>query len=58
MPTGPGKSRAQVKAELAEAQRLGLVNVTYNNYPVTVTAEQAEHIRHAGLRAADDMKVS
>ena len=57
-PTGPGKTRAQVKAELAEAQRLGLVNVNDNNYPVTVTAEQAELIRQAGLRAASDMKVS
>lgn len=57
-PTDPGKSRAQVKAELAEAQRLGLVKVNDNNYPVTVTAEQAEQIRLAGLRAADDMKVS
>ena len=56
-PTGPGKTRAQVKAELAEAQRLGLVNVNDNNYPVTITAEQAEQIRQAGLRAAGDMKM-
>ena len=56
-PTGPGKTRSQVKAELAEAQRLGLVNVNDNNYPVVVTAEQAEQIRQAGLRAAGDMKV-
>lgn len=56
-PAGPGKTRAQVKAELAEALRLGLVNVTDNNYPVTITAEQAEQIRQAGLRAAGDMKV-
>ncbi len=56
-PAGPGKTRAQVKAELAEALRLGLVNVTDNNYPVIITAEQAEQIRQAGLRAAGDMKV-
>lgn len=56
-PSGMGKTRAQVKAELAEAQRLGLVTVADNKYPKPITAEQAELIRQAGLRAAAGEKV-
>lgn len=56
-PGVPGKSRAQVLAELGEAQRLGLLHFSDTEYPVVVTAEQAEQIREAGLRAADGMKV-
>ncbi|MDZ4282995.1 MAG: hypothetical protein U1C04_19800 [Hydrogenophaga sp.] len=55
MPTGPGKTRAQVLAELGEAQRLGLVDFFDNKYLVVATPEQAEQIRQAGLRAADRM---
>ena len=51
VPTGSTVTRAQVRAELAEAQRLGLVNINDNKYPVVATPEQAEQIRQAGLRA-------
>jgi hypothetical protein len=45
-------SRAQVMAEAAEARRLGLVMRGKNDYPLPApTAEQAELIRLAGLRA-------
>jgi hypothetical protein len=57
VPTGPGKTRAQVLAELNEAQRLGLVDFSDSKYPLVATAEQAEQIRQAGLRAADSMNV-
>lgn len=44
-------SRAQVVAELREAQRLGLITVGEGNVP-TPTAEQARLIAEAGARAA------
>lgn len=49
VPTGFSKTRAQVVAETAEAQRLGLVN--NSEFPKIATPEQAEQIRVAGLRA-------
>ncbi len=51
VPAGFEKTRAQVLAELNEAQRLGLVNVADGEYPVIATAQQAEQVRQAGLRA-------
>jgi hypothetical protein len=51
-------TRAQVRAEAIEANRLGLLQFNDNDYPVTVTAEQAEQIRLAGLRAVQDDKVA
>lgn len=51
VPTGIAKTRAQVVAETAEAQRLGLLNVSDTDYPKVATAEQAELVRQAGLRA-------
>lgn len=51
VPAGFEKTRAQVVAELGEAQRLGLVNVADGEYPVIATAQQAELVRQAGLRA-------
>jgi hypothetical protein len=51
-------TRAQVQAEAIEARRLGLLQFNDNDYPVTVTAEQAEQIRLAGLRAVQDDKVA
>jgi hypothetical protein len=53
VPAGFEKTRAQVLAELNEAQRLGLVNVPEGEYPVIATAQQAEQVRQAGLRAID-----
>lgn len=49
--TGFEKTRVQVLAELNEAQRLGLVNVSDSEYPKIATAQQAEQVRQAGLRA-------
>lgn len=51
VPAGFEKTRAQVLAELNEAQRLGLVNVPDSEYPVIATPQQAEQVRQAGLRA-------
>jgi hypothetical protein len=51
VPTGFEKTRVQVLAELNEAQRLGLVNVSDSEYPKIATAQQAEQVRQAGLRA-------
>lgn len=48
--TDSAKSRTQVAAEAREAQRLGVLN--RGEASVFVTAEQAEQIRAAGLRAA------
>lgn len=45
------KSRAQVVAETSEAMRLGLIVHGEGEYPVSVTAENAERIRQAGLSA-------
>ena len=56
-PQGEAKTRAQVLAELYEARRLGLLDINDAQYPTLATAEQAEQIRQAGLRAAGDMKV-
>ncbi len=53
VPAGFEKTRAQVLAELNEAQRLGLVNVADGEYPVIATAQQAEQVRQAGLRAVN-----
>jgi len=49
-------TRAQVLAEAAEARRLGLV--PRGNYLPQATAEQAEMIRLAGLRAVQNANVS
>ncbi|WP_332740034.1 DUF4148 domain-containing protein [Hydrogenophaga sp.] len=57
VPTGVGKSRAQVVAETAEAHRLGLLDVSESEFPKIATPQQAEQIRQAGLRAADGMTV-
>lgn len=48
---GTPKTRAQVVAETAEAQRLGLLNLSETDFPKVATAEQNELIRQAGLRA-------
>ena len=50
-PQGEAKTRAQVLAELYEARRLGLLDINDAQYPTLATAEQAEQIRQAGLRA-------
>lgn len=57
VPTGVSKTRAQVVAETAEAQRLGLLNVSDTDYPKIATAEQAELVRQAGLRALSSTTV-
>lgn len=57
VPTGIAKTRAQVVAETAEAQRLGLLNVSDTDYPKIATAEQAELVRQAGLRAVSSTTV-
>lgn len=57
VPTGASKTRAQVVAETAEAQRLGLLNVSDTDYPKIATAEQAELVRQAGLRALSSTTV-
>ena len=54
VPAGFEKTRAQVLAELNEAQRLGLVNVPDAQYPVIATAQQSEQVRQAGLRAVNN----
>jgi hypothetical protein len=46
-------SRAQVRAEAAEAVRLGLVN--YGEHMPVATAEQNAQIRLAGLRAVQSV---
>lgn len=51
--TGPGKTRAQVVAETAEAKRLGLLDVNDSDFPKIPTAAQAEQVRQAGLRAVN-----
>ncbi len=48
--TGSTLTRAQVRAEAREANRLGL-NRWHEAYPGELTAEQSEQIRLAGLRA-------
>lgn len=48
-----GKTRAQVKAETLEAQRLGLLTPTAEETPKVATLAQAEQIRLAGLRVAN-----
>jgi hypothetical protein len=58
VPAGFEKTRAQVVAELQEAQRLGLVNEHDAAYPVIATAQQAEQVRQAGLRAVAGTTVS
>lgn len=58
VPAGFEKTRAQVVAELKEAQRLGLVNENDAAYPVIATAQQAEQVRQAGLRAVAGTTVS
>jgi|LNFM01.1.fsa_nt_gb hypothetical protein len=50
-PRASERSRAEVVAELIEAQRLGLTRVTEAGAPVA-TAEQLQLIRRAGERAA------
>jgi hypothetical protein len=50
-PRASQRSRAEVVAELIEAQRLGLTRVTEAGAPVA-TAEQLQLIRRAGERAA------
>ena len=48
---GSTVTRAQVQAEAVEANRLGLLQFSDNEYPVSVTPAQVEQIRQAGLRA-------
>jgi hypothetical protein len=50
-PVGPGKTRAQVKAETLEAIRVGAIS-TSERYEFP-TQQQLESIRMAGLRALD-----
>lgn len=50
-------SRAQVVAELREAQRLGLITVGEEDIPVP-TAEQSRRIAEAGTKAAASEKVA
>jgi hypothetical protein len=47
------KSRAQIRAELAEAQRLGLLSSGEQDTPVA-TPEQERLIAESGLRARAD----
>jgi hypothetical protein len=68
--SGPGKSRAEVIAEVKEAQRLGLLSVGEGDYPVIasaasgrsraeVVAEMAEAQRHGLLTIGEeDAKVA
>lgn len=51
------KSRAQVKAELAEARRLGLVVYGELDVPIA-TPEQERQIADAGRRAAGTQEAS
>jgi len=51
------KSRAEVKAELEVAQRLGLVSVGESHVP-TATAEQERAIQEAGRRAFEQFAKS
>lgn len=51
------KSRAQVIAELREAQRLGLLNVGEGDAPVA-TPEQERLIADAGRRAAEPTRLA
>ena len=57
-PSGEQKSRAQVLAEAREAARLGLLEYREGEAPRVATAEQAEQIRMAGLRAVDNSSVT
>jgi thiamine pyrophosphate-dependent acetolactate synthase large subunit-like protein len=50
----PGKSRAEVKAELAEARRLGLIAYGEVNDKVA-TPEQEQLIAEAGHRAVAEL---
>lgn len=50
-------SRAQVVAELREAQRLGLITVGEEDVPVP-TREQSRRIAEAGAKAAAGEKVA
>ncbi len=50
VPTGVGKTRAQVVAETTEARRLGLLDRSTNGGVKMATPEQSEQIRLAGLR--------
>lgn len=43
--------RAQVRAELLEARRLGVLRPRYDDQMVQLTPAQADVIRQAGLRA-------
>lgn len=45
------KTRAQVRAETAEARRLGLMRHNGNDGPVVTTVDQRRQIESAGLRA-------
>lgn len=51
------KSRAEVKAELAEARRLGLVVYGERDVPIA-TPEQERLIAEAGRRAANEQMAS
>ena len=51
------RSRAEVKAELREAQRLGLIPVGEGNVPIP-TAEQERLIAKAGQDAAEQLAKS
>ncbi len=51
------RSRAEVKAELQEAARLGLITVGEGSMPIA-TAEQEHLIAHAGQNAAHQLAKS
>ena len=54
--SGMSKARAQVVAEAREAQRLGVLGG--GEQSIVISAQQAEQIRAAGLRAISDMPVA
>lgn len=49
--TGQAKTRAQVRAETAEARRLGLLRGSGDGVPLIATPQQNAQIEAAGLRA-------
>lgn len=53
-PQGPSTTRAEVLAELREAQRLGLVNAGGEGDIPVATLEQQRLIAEAGLRARNN----
>jgi Domain of unknown function (DUF4148) len=54
---GPGKTRAEVIAEMQEARRLGLLHFGESDPPIA-TAEQEVQIAEAGRRAREAIEVA